>query len=379
MKNTYTEETKKKIVAAYKSGESVTSLSRNYNLSRTAIYSWIKSFEKLGSCNCSANSTITQKDYSDLKRHAEKLESIITAMNDIRLSSMLTLDEKIELFYEYRDKYSAKVLCEVLGISRGTYSNRIMHNREPTYWVNHREEIKRHIIKIYDKSQQRFGSDKILAILQKEGLHTSKQLVCSIMKELGIRSIGQDAKKEYSKEVRDKRNIIKRKFDVDAPNEVWVGDITQFWWNNNYYYICVIIDLFSRKVTAYKISKSNSTRLVTSTLRESFVARGKPENLIFHSDRGAQYTSNAYMELLKSYGITQSFSRSGSPYDNAVIESFFNLLKKEELHRRKYRSERELTEAIKEYIIFYNTVRPHRYNNYKSPDDAEKAFVKSTL
>lgn len=150
MKNTYTEETKKKIVAAYKFGESVTSLSRNYNLSRTAIYSWIKSFEKLGNCTCSANLTITQKDYSDLKRHAEKLESIVTAMNDIRLSSMLTLDEKIELFYEYQDKYSAKVLCEVLGISRGTYSNRIMHNSEPTYWVNHREEIKRHIIKIYD-------------------------------------------------------------------------------------------------------------------------------------------------------------------------------------------------------------------------------------
>ncbi len=88
MKNTYTEETKKKIVAAYKSGESVTSLSRNYDLSRTAIYSWIKSFEKLDSCICPANSTITQKDYSDLKRHAEKLESIITAMNDIRLSSI---------------------------------------------------------------------------------------------------------------------------------------------------------------------------------------------------------------------------------------------------------------------------------------------------
>ena len=158
-----------------------------------------------------------------------------------------------------------------------------------------------------------------------------------------------------------------------------VGDITQFWWAGNRFYICVILDLFSRKIVAYKISKNCSTKLVTATLRYAYENRERPQNLIFHSDRGAQYTSAGYVNLLRSLGITQSFSRSGSPYDNAVIESFFNLLKKEELHRRVYRSEREFLKCIDEYISFYNSSRPHRYNNYKSPDSTEKLFEKSIL
>ena len=119
--------------------------------------------------------------------------------------------------------------------------------------------------------------------------------------------------------------------------------------------------------------------LETATLRYAYENRGRPQNLIFHSDRGAQYTSAGYVNLLRSLGITQSFSRSGSPYDNAVIESFFNLLKKEELHRRVYRSEQEFLRCVDEYISFYNSSRPHRYNNYKSPDSTEKLFEKSML
>lgn len=202
-------------------------------------------------------------------------------------------------------------------------------------------------------------------------------MVRSIMKQHGIHSIGVNAKKSYLKDVREKRNVLKRNFDVDAPNKVWVGDITQFWWNDEKFYVCVVLDLFSRKVVAYKVSKNCSTRLVTSALRDAFAQRGQPQGLIFHSDRGTQYTSHAYKYLLKNYGITQSFSRSGSPYDNAVIESFFNLLKREELHRRSYRSERELIARIYDYINFYNSNRPHRYNNYTSTDDTEKAYEES--
>ena len=124
-------------------------------------------------------------------------------------------------------------------------------------------------------------------------------------------------------------------------------------------------------------SKGNTVNDVE--LAQKYENRGRPQNLIFHSDRGAQYTSAGYVNLLRSLGITQSFSRSGSPYDNAVIESFFNLLKKEELHRRVYRSEQEFLRCVDEYISFYNSSRPHRYNNYKSPDSTEKLFEKSML
>ena len=194
------------------------------------------------------------------------------------------------------------------------------------------------------------------------------------MKELGIQSVGVNAKRTYTSEIRIKRNLLNQNFNVDAPNRVWVGDITQFWWDGKRFYICVVLDLFSRKIVAYKVSKNCSSKLVTATLRYAYENRGRPQNLIFHSDRGAQYTSAGYVNLLRSLGITQSFSRSGSPYDNAVIESFFNLLKKEELHRRVYRSEQEFLRCVDEYISFYNSSRPHRYNNYKSPDSTEKLF-----
>ena len=227
---------------------------------------------------------------------------------------MLPLDEKIELFYEYQEKYSAKVLCEVLGISRGTYSNRIVNQKDPVFWSEHRAEIEKRVIEIFDKSQQRFGADKILATLQKEGMHTSKQMVRSIMKQHGIQSIGVNAKKDYLKEVKEKRNVIKRKFDIDVPNKVWLGDITQFWWNDEKYYVFAVLDLFSRKMVGHRVSKSSSTRLVTSTLRDAFEQRGKPQGLTFHSDRVRIYLLLARMSI--------SISVSGGMHATAVGNGF---------------------------------------------------------
>lgn len=375
----YSQDIKQEALSRYNCGsESVQSIIEDLSIPLSTLYYWIKQ-QVLPSCRYAKKPAVSQKEYEDLRRHAAKLEQYVSAAKDIGLSSLLTLDEKLELYGLYEGKYSAKILCEVLGISRGTYSNRIVNHREPAYVSEHRAEIKERLVEIFDNSQQRYGADKILAVLQQEGFHTSKQMVRSIMKELGIHSVGVNAKRTYTNKIRVKRNLLKQNFNVDAPNRVWVGDITQFWWDGKRFYICVILDLFSRKIVAYKVSKICSTKLVTATLRYAYEHRGQPQNLIFHSDRGTQYTSAGYMNLLRSLEITQSFSRSGSPYDNAVIESFFNLLKKEELHRRVYRSEREFLKCVDEYICFYNSSRPHRYNNYKSPDNTEKLFEKSML
>ena len=370
----YSKELKKSVLEEMHSGSSVSDISGKYAISRSTLYSWKREGKELPSCKYAKKQAVSQKDYEDLRRHAAKLEQFVSASKDIGLSYLLTLDEKLELYDIYKGSYSAKLLCEILGISRGTYSNRIVNHKVPTYSTEHRAEVKERVIEIFDKSQQRYGSDKILATLQKEGIHTSKQMVRSIIKELDIQSIGVNAKRIYTKEIRVKRNILKQDFNVKAPNMVWVDDITQFWFKDKLFYICAVLDLFSRKIVAYKISKNCSTKLVTATLRSAYDCRGQPQNLIFHSDRGSQYTSNGYMNLLRGLGITQSFSRSGSPYDNAVIESFFNIMKKEELHRRVYRSEREFQKCVDEYISFYNSIRPHRYNDYNSPDDAEKSM-----
>lgn len=131
---------------------------------------------------------MSQKEYEDLCRHTAKLGQYVSAAKDISLSSLLTLDEKLELYNLYEGKYSSKILCEVLGISRGTYLKRIVNHKNPTVCEEHRAAVKERVIEIFDKSRQRYGADKILAVLQQEGVHTSKQMVRSIMKELGIQN-----------------------------------------------------------------------------------------------------------------------------------------------------------------------------------------------
>lgn len=141
-------------------------------------------------------------------------------------------------------------------------------------------------------------------------------------------------------------------------------------------YLCVIIDLFSRRVVGCRVSKKSSTHLVTATFKKAFEDRGRPADLTFHSDRGGQYISDTFMELLRSCGVRQSFSNSGRPYDNAVAETFFSTFKKEEAYRRDYTSEADFRKSVDEYICFYNEVRPHQTLAYKPPARFEKLYGK---
>ena len=135
----------------------------------------------------------------------------------------------------------------------------------------------------------------------------------------------------------------------------------------------MILDLFSRKVVAYTISKKNSTRLVTSTFKQAVIERSCSHSLIFHSDRGSQYLSHTFQQLLRQYKVKQSVSAPGHPHDNAVAESFFASLKRENLYHREYKSESAFRAGIAEYIQFYNEKRPHRLLKNRTPCQFEEA------
>ncbi|MDR1769433.1 MAG: IS3 family transposase [Hungatella sp.] len=139
--------------------------------------------------------------------------------------------------------------------------------------------------------------------------------------------------------------------------------------------MCVIIDLFSRKVIAYKTSTRINTQLALDTFYYAYTKRGYPKNVLFHSDRGCQYTSQEFRKVIDHADFIQSFSAKGHPYDNAVAESFFKYLKKEELHRRNFSSLKELNLSLFEYIEgFYNRRRPHSANGFLSPEEKERLF-----
>jgi transposase InsO family protein len=171
------------------------------------------------------------------------------------------------------------------------------------------------------------------------------------------------------------KNRLEQKFNPDKPNLVWVSDITYVRVAGRFCYICVVIDLFSRKVIAYKTSTRIDTKLVMDAFRSACSKRDYPKGVLFHSDRGCQYTSKEFRQAVDKADFVQSFSAKGHPYDNAVAESFFKYLKKEELYRNTYNSIKELDLSLFEYIEgFYNKSRPHLTNDYLTPDEKENAF-----
>ncbi len=229
--------------------------------------------------------------------------------------------------------------------------------------------------RIFDDSQQRFGAEKIRVILAENGICVGKKRIRQIMQELDLTSIRENAKSNYrSRQEYLKRNLVNQEFSVTRPNEIWASDITYFKVKGYAVYLCVIIDLFSRMVVGYRVSRKCSTHLVTATFKDAFRARGNPIDLTFHSDRGGQYTSDTFCKLLQQGGVKQSFSRSGRPCDNAVAETFFASFKREEAYRRDYSSEADFRKSVGEYVRFYNEQRPHQTLAYKSPVRFEELY-----
>lgn len=373
MQSKFSDSEKTSIVSQYWDGQSVAGLCKQYGIPRSTLYSWLKPYHILRSSDPSVQTAATQKEYADLKRRADKQAQILEVIRRSGCSPNSPLEERLSIFQTLQGQYSARILCEALNISRGTYHNRIILKKEPNVNEKHRSEVRVQVRSVFEDSKQRYGADKILAVLTSRGIRTSKKYILELMHEMGLQSISVQAKKNR-RAFAAKQNIVQREFDVNTPDSVWVSDVTCFKVKGYYLYICVILDLFSRKVLAYRISPRNSTQLITSTFNTAFSLRQRPKGLVFHSDRGAQYTSSTFRRLLSNNSVTQSFSHSGKPHDNAVAESFFVLLKREELYRRNYQLEKGFRRSVDDYIQFYNQERPHRNNKYKSPDQFEVEY-----
>jgi len=367
----YTNEQKEAVYRRYKKGETGTAIAIDVGIPRSTVYGWIKKFSDIEA----GETGVSLKKFRSLEHKVKRLKNTIEIMNKSHCLATDPLEVKLEALEKLYGQYSVHMLCDALNVSRATFYNHIWRNkRDNTWYAKRREELRIKIQQIYDDNHQIYGASKICAVMKREGYRISEKMVRQIMCDLGLLSIREDAKDFYDKYKSRYNNRLKQNFSVDAPNQVWVGDITCFRFKNVTYHICVIIDLFARVVVGYKIGRKNSTQLAKSTFKNAYENRGKPKGLIFHSDRGGCYVSYSYREYLKVLNVEQSFSRSGMPYDNAVIESFFATMKREELYRVKYRSENEFKTAVDVYIQFYNQNRPHSTNKYKTPNEREDEY-----
>ncbi|MBC5729550.1 IS3 family transposase [Pseudoflavonifractor hominis] len=371
----YDEKEKRTLVSLYYNGKSVTEICQDHQIPRSTFYSWIQAYRPVESKDSSR--TITPKDFDTLLRRCGKQEQIIAVLKSIPAITNATTQEKLAVLEPLYGQFSVHVLCKALDVPRGTFYNHIKRNkRDNSSYAKHREELRTAIQEIFEESRQTFGSERICAVLHERGYRAGTTLVRELMTEMGLSSVSTTSKRQWKKSnsYERKANILQRQFHVDAPNCIWISDVTCMKLKDRYYYLCAIVDLYSRKVIAHKVSTRNSTQLITATLRMAYDSRMPGENLIFHSDQGSQYTSHAFRQLLKKLKITQSFSNAGTPHDNAVMESFFAMFKKEEFYRSTYRSEAELRKKIDEYIAFYNQKRPHTTLNLQTPEQYEDAF-----
>ena len=245
-------------------------------------------------------------------------------------------------------------MCVVLGISKRTYYK--YRNSEDFDYFNYL------IIKeIFDNSKGTYGYRRITEGLKiKYGVIFNHKKVKRIMHKYNIKpNYIRKIKHNYYKRVEEnvRPNIVKRKFDTDASNKIWTTDITYLIYKGKRLYLSTILDLYDRKVVAYKISKFNDLNIVINTLNEAISKRKDVNGLILHSDQGFQYTSNQYKAICDSNSITISMSRKGTPIDDSPMESWHSILKKETLYNNNITSLQEYQKLVEEWIVFYNTDR----------------------
>lgn len=239
--------------------------------------------------------------------------------------------------------------------------------------------MKDKIRRIHKQSKARYGSPKITAILRQDGIRISERTVTRYMKEMGIRS---NTAKKYKATTNSKHNLpvypnlLDQDFKVSGRGEVWVSDITYIPTKEGWLYLATVMDLFSRRIIGWAMSGRMTKALVIRALKRAFQTQAPTQGLIHHSDRGGQYAALDYQALLQANGITTSMSRKGNCYDNACIESFHSIIKKELIHHENYATRAVASRSILEYIVsFYNYERIHSYIDYLSPIEFEKRYA----
>ena len=278
----------------------------------------------------------------------------------------------------HRRQWPLRVMARVLKVSASGYYG--WAQRTPSSQYQRRAQIDGEVLRIFEESRRIYGSRKITQSLESTPHQACRSTVLKAMKRLGLQSFSQrkqrirttycDRSRAYAP------NTLDRNFSPRKPDLAWVADITYVRTKTGWAYVSVIMDLFSRKVIGWHADQSLETNLVERALDKALGTRSPNDGMIHHSDRGIQYTSNRYREILEQRNIACSMSRTGECYDNAVAERFFASLKCEWTNRHTYRNLEELKSSLFWYIeVFYNRKRIHQTLNYMSPEAYEDAFA----
>jgi putative transposase len=283
---------------------------------------------------------------------------------------------------EHRNQYPVEMMCRVLKVAKSGYYAFLKRPESKLSVYN--KWIVAHIREVFEKSRSTYGSPRITAALRALGIRVSRPRVARLMQRAQIRSKLKRrfvATTDSAHGHRIAPNILRRRFEPGRLRRAWVSDITYIHTLQGWLYLTVIIDLGDRRVIGWALSSTmHASVTVVAAWRMALANRGLAQGLVFHSDRGTQYACKEFRELLQRGGmVTQSMSRKGDCWDNAVAESFFKSLKEEWLKGQVFKTRQQAENEVFRYIeIWYNRQRLHSSLGYKSPEQYAKASTKAT-
>ena len=270
--------------------------------------------------------------------------------------------------------YCVRLLCSVMRVSSSAYYAWAAASESKK--AKRDKELTAVITTAFTQNRAVYGTRRLKQVLEKQGETVSRRSIGRLMQEAQLRC---KTKRRFKVTTDSTHNLpvapsqLDRQFNVNSPDQTYVGDITYIATDEGWLYLAVVIDLYSRQVVGWSMSDNMKTKLVNDALIMAIWKRKPKKGLLWHSDRGSQYASVDHRKLLKQHGVQQNMSRKGNCWDNAVSESFFHTLKTECVNHEKYPTREQAKKSIFDYIeVFYNRQRLHSSNGYLSPVDFEK-------
>ena len=261
---------------------------------------------------------------------------------------------KYKVIYRHRDKYSVSEMCRFFEVSRSGYYDYVNRMDKPAKDLPLAEKIR----ECQEECKRTYGYRRVHIWLERKGIHHDPKTVLRVMNKYNLLSVVRRKRYvKYGEALHRYPNLLNRNFVAERPNQKWVTDISYIRTGQGFLYLSIIRDLYDNSIVAYKTGTEQNIQLVLNTIKSAKRSEKVTAELQLHSDQGFQYTSQAYFKLTQQYGITPSMSRRGNPYDNALAENFFSILKTECIRRVKIKTFAEARRLIDDYIYFYNNQR----------------------
>ena len=258
------------------------------------------------------------------------------------------------VIYRHKDKYSISEMCRFFKVSRSGYYGFVSRMNIPAWDMPLAEKIQ----ECQERCGKTYGYRRVHMWLERNGIYRNPKTVLRVMQKYNLLSVVRRKKyRNYGEYLHRYPTLLNRDFSAERPNQKWVTDISYIHTEQGVLYLSIIRDLYDNSIVAYKTGTEQNINLVLNTIRSARRKEKVTAELQLHSDQGFQYTSQAYYRLTQSYGIIPSMSRRGNPYDNALAENFFSILKTECIYRTKLQTYEEARLLIAEYIHFYNHER----------------------